>query len=98
MGSPFSICLKEHPKWFQLRWRLSNAVLAIAKWIYPSSPDVWAWKVQHEMMKAMAAEMDAKIIAGGEIYGRSPFIDALPYIQALNPLKKSDEVEKPPGA
>lgn len=39
----FDITTTEKPRWFQIRWRISNLFLRIAKWIYQENPGVWAF-------------------------------------------------------
>lgn len=34
------------PRWYQLRWKLSNALANLARRIYPSNPDVMAFYMQ----------------------------------------------------
>lgn len=33
----------EKPKWFQLRWKLSNALVSLARKVYPENPEVTAF-------------------------------------------------------
>jgi len=40
---------KEKPKWYQLRWKLSNIFVKIAVKIYPENPEVKAFWMQQMM-------------------------------------------------
>ena len=42
----FSITATEKPKWHNLRWNLSNALVGLARWIYPRNPEVNAFMMQ----------------------------------------------------
>ena len=53
----FSITSTEKPKWYYLRWKLSNALIALARRVYPSNPEVDAF-----MMQVMTDQM---------VYGQS---------------------------
>jgi len=43
MIKTYDVIAKEKPKWYQLRWKLSNLFVKIAKWIYPENPAVKAF-------------------------------------------------------
>ncbi len=47
----------ENPKWHDLRWRLSNALVGVARRIYPRNPEVNAFLAQ--------------VVIDQMIYGRS---------------------------
>lgn len=49
MSSFYNVTTKIKPKWYQLRWQLSNLILKIARLVYPPNPDVWAFMVQCQM-------------------------------------------------
>ena len=34
---------KAQPKWFELRWRISNLLVQVARRIYPKSPEIEAF-------------------------------------------------------
>jgi hypothetical protein len=53
----FSITAKNKPKWHNLRWKISNALVKLARKIYPRNPEVDAFMLQ--------------IISDQIIYGRS---------------------------
>lgn len=42
----FSITATEKPKWHDLRWKLSNALVGLARRIYPRNPEVNAFLMQ----------------------------------------------------
>ena len=42
----YSIIATEKPKWHNIRWKLSNAVVLVARWIYPENPEVKAFLMQ----------------------------------------------------
>ena len=44
--------IKNYPKWFQIRWHISNFTVWIARKIYPENPAVTAFYVQqmHDIM------------------------------------------------
>lgn len=37
---------KDKPKWYQLRWKLSNLFVAIGRSIYPPNPEVLAFRME----------------------------------------------------
>lgn len=42
----FTVTAKARPKWYQLRWKLSNLFVRIARRIYPENPEVTAFYLQ----------------------------------------------------
>ena len=42
----FSITATEKPKWHDLRWKLSNALVWLARRVYPRNPEVNAFLMQ----------------------------------------------------
>lgn len=42
----YSITATAKPKWHNIRWKLSNAVVRLARWIYPENPEVKAFLMQ----------------------------------------------------
>lgn len=42
----FEIAAKEKPKWFQLRWKLANNLVKLARAIHPRNPEVYAFMMQ----------------------------------------------------
>ena len=40
---PFTIKLKDRPKWYQFRTRLANVFIKIARWIKPGNPEMMAY-------------------------------------------------------
>ena len=41
-----TVTAKAKPKWYELRWKLSNLFVRIARRIYPENPEVTAFYVQ----------------------------------------------------
>ena len=41
-----SIIAIKKPKWFQIRWKLSNVVAHLARSIYPENPEVKAFYIK----------------------------------------------------
>lgn len=46
------VTAKDKPKWYQLRWKLSNLFVEIGRKIYPENPEVMAFymQVMHDRM------------------------------------------------
>jgi hypothetical protein len=44
------------PKWFQLRFKLSNLFMSVARLIYPQNPDIRAFYVQLMMDQLIYGE------------------------------------------
>ena len=42
----FTVTAKEKPRWYQLRWKLSNFFVRVARGIYPQNPEVIAFYTQ----------------------------------------------------
>jgi len=42
----YDIIVKEKPKWYQARWKLSNLLVFIARKIYPENPEVMAFVIK----------------------------------------------------
>lgn len=42
----FRLISKEQPKWYNLRWKLSNFLVRVARKIYPENPEVTAFYIQ----------------------------------------------------
>ena len=42
----YSITAIEKPKWHNIRWKLSNFAVRVARWIYPENPEVKAFFMQ----------------------------------------------------
>ncbi len=42
----FSVNAKSKPRWYHLRWRLSNLIVCLARWVYPENPEVTAFYLQ----------------------------------------------------
>jgi len=42
-ASTYNIISTEKPKYYQLRWKLSNFIIHIAKIIYPENPEIKAF-------------------------------------------------------
>jgi hypothetical protein len=42
----YDVSAKEKPRWHQVRWRLSNIFVRIAKKIYPENPEVMAFFIK----------------------------------------------------
>ena len=42
----YSITATKKPKWYNIRWKLSNSVVHLARWIYPENPEVKAFILQ----------------------------------------------------
>lgn len=40
------VLAKEKPRWYQLRWKLSNLFMCIGRWIYPKNPEWQAFLMQ----------------------------------------------------
>lgn len=49
MSRPYSIQTGISPRWYQFRWKLSNALVKLAKFIHPPNPEVWAFFVECAM-------------------------------------------------
>lgn len=49
MTAPYRITTKDKPRWFQFRWKLSYLIMRLARWVYPPSPEVWAFITQMAM-------------------------------------------------
>ena len=41
-----NVTAKDKPKWYQLRWKLSNLFVEIGRRIYPENPEVMAFYMQ----------------------------------------------------
>lgn len=57
------VTAKDRPKWYQLRWKLSNLFVEIGRKIYPENPEVMAFYV-----KVMSDQM----IYGGSVVRVAP--------------------------
>jgi len=42
----FTFKVKEKPLWYQFRWRLSNALMGVARWVKPDNPEVMAFLME----------------------------------------------------
>lgn len=61
-----AIIPKERPRWYQLRWKLANALIRLARWISPVNPSLHAWTAE--------AIMD-QMVYGQHIVRVDPFSD-----------------------
>jgi len=63
VSNSISVHATQKPKWYQLRWKLSNLLMRMANRVYPENPEVFAF-----MMKIMMDQM----ITGGSIVRIDP--------------------------
>ena len=45
----YTVQATERPKWYNFRWRVSSALVRLARRIYPANPDVKAFFMQIAM-------------------------------------------------
>jgi len=49
----YDICATEKSKWHNLRWKVSNTLIVIAKWVYPENPEVYAFLMKKAIDEAI---------------------------------------------
>ena len=64
---PFTIKLKDRPKWYQFRTRLANVFIKIARWIKPGNPEMMAYLTE-QMVEMELSGMAIRKIDWKEYY------------------------------
>jgi hypothetical protein len=77
--SIYKVTAKARPNWRQIRWKVSNALLDLARWIYPENPEVKAFFMQMVMDQMIAGKavmrVDPHRFDGKEGPGLEPLSD-----------------------
>ena len=71
---PFTIKLKDRPKWYQFRTRLANVFIKIARWIKPGNPEMMAYLTE-QMVEMELSGMAIRKVDWKEFYKEDDGLD-----------------------